>query len=44
MADDIDAFNPFEDEKGDVGKEDTILPHVSSLKQEEFYCSPLANA
>lgn len=33
MADDIDAFNPFENEKeDDAGKEDTVLPHVSSLK------------
>ena len=33
MADDIDAFNPFENENGDdAGEEDAILPHVSSLK------------
>jgi len=32
MADDIDAFNPFENEKGDdAGEGDTVLPHVSSL-------------
>lgn len=31
MADDIDAFNPFEDEKeDDSGKEEAVLPDVST--------------
>ena len=30
MADDIDAFNPFENEKDDdEGKEEAVLPDVS---------------